>query len=80
MKKNFKLKEMKQLTKFFILTISVSLLTTTSCKKHSDCYDSKLYRQHKNDICTMDCPGVTGCDGQTYCNECEANKKGIRIK
>jgi hypothetical protein len=71
---------MKRLPKFILLIVSIAFLTTTSCKKQSDCYDRKLYEQHRNDICTMDCPSVIGCDGKTYCNECEANKKGIRVK
>lgn len=71
---------MKPLPNFILLIASIAFLTTTSCKKDNDCYDGKLYEQHKNDICTMDCPSVIGCDEKTYCNECEANKKGIRVK
>lgn len=56
------------------------ILTLTACKKDTKCYDAQLYDLHKNDICTQDCPGVTGCDGKAYCNECIANSKGIRIK
>ena len=63
-----------------ILTIVAILSSIASCKKESSCYDEQLYQQHKNDICTTDCPGVTGCDGKTYCNECEANRQGIRVK
>ena len=51
----------------------------TACSKPHDCYDHKLYKKHKNDFCTADCPGVLGCDGEMYCNECEANRHGIRI-
>jgi hypothetical protein len=69
--------------KFLILTVvlgsAVTLLTT--CNKDSpDCFDRKLYRQHKGDACTDDCPGVRGCDGKFYCNECEANRQGISVK
>jgi hypothetical protein len=28
------------------------------------------------DTCTKDCPGVCGCDGKFYCNECEAHRAG----
>jgi hypothetical protein len=28
----------------------------------------------------MDCPGVVGCDGKNYCNECIARTQGIRVK
>lgn len=63
-----------------MLFTSFLLLATLSCNKDKDsCYDARLYRQHKDDICTMDCPGVTGCDGKIYCNECEALRQGIRV-
>lgn len=29
--------------------------------------------------CDGDCPGVCGCDGQFYCNECDAHSAGIDI-
>jgi hypothetical protein len=51
-----------------------------SCKNETECFDKELYEKHKNDICTMDCPGVVGCDDKTYCNECIARTKGIRVK
>ena len=61
-----KINTMKTLTILFLTVLS---LTTLSCKKHSDsCYDEQLYQQHNNDICTQDCPGVTGFDGKTYYN------------
>jgi hypothetical protein len=63
-----------------ILTIVALLSFIISCKKDSSCYDEQLYQEHKNDFCTTDCPGVIGCDGKTYCNECEANRHGIRVK
>lgn len=65
-------------TYFFLaltLTIGVSF---TSCKK--DCYDKELEEQFYTIDCTADCPGVTGCDGKTYCNECIANSQGIRVE
>ena len=33
----------------------------------------------KPEGCFTDCPGVCACDGQTYCNECEANKAGADV-
>lgn len=30
-------------------------------------------------VCTSDCPGVCGCDGRWYCNECLANAAGVSI-
>jgi hypothetical protein len=29
--------------------------------------------------CDTDCPGVCGCDGKFYCNECNANSAGVGI-
>jgi len=49
-----------------------------SCKK--DCYDKELQEQYQVIDCTADCPGVTGCDGNFYCNECIANSNGIRVE
>ena len=48
------------------------------CKKEHSCQDLKMKRNHSG-ICTNDCPGICGCDGKTYCNECDANKNGITI-
>jgi len=58
----------------------VFIFSIMSCNKVTNCYDEDLYQQHKDDICSTDCPGVTGCDGETYCNECEANKNGISVQ
>ena len=60
----------------FVLTMG---LLSTSCKKSDGCYDAQLEQQFRNSFCTADCPGVVGCDGKTYCNECEANRNGIRV-
>lgn len=63
---------------FFMMFLSFSIF---SCKKDKgSCYDDGLYQKHKDDMCTMDCPGVIGCDGKTYCNECIANSNGISVK
>lgn len=57
-----------------MLTVAVLF---PSCKK--DCFDQELYNAYQAVDCTADCPGVTGCDGQTYCNECVAAQHGIRV-
>ena len=68
----------KFLSSLVILLLFVCLLT--SCSRLSTCFDKELYKSMKGKGCQDDCPGVTGCNGKMYCNECEANKKGIRIK
>jgi hypothetical protein len=62
-----------------LLITFVALCLFSSCKKEHCCFDEELFEKHKNDYCPMDCPGVTGCDGKTYCNECVAATKGIRV-
>ena len=63
-----------------LFVITILGFTINACKKDNDCFDQQLFNQHKNDICPQDCPGVVGCDGKTYCNECIANSKGIIVK
>jgi hypothetical protein len=71
---------MKKRTLILPVYIALMAALITSCKKETDCYDEALYQKHKNDICLQDCPGVIGCDGKKYCNECIARSKGIRAK
>jgi len=65
---------MKKLTLLFTLTLALG-----ACRKSGDCPDPDLRAKHENDICTMDCPGVCGCDGRTYCNECMARRAGVKV-
>jgi hypothetical protein len=71
---------MKTSKTLLILLASLFLLAGVSCRKNSnECYDEQLYQKHKNDNCPADCPGVTGCDGKTYCNECDALRHGVKL-
>ena len=71
---------MQALKTYTLLFLSVVAFIMPGCQKeNTSCYNEQLYQLHKNDMCTMDCPGVTGCDGKTYCNECVANSKGISV-
>ncbi len=56
------------------------LFFITSCNKSkTKCYSHSLEKKSKNSICKTDCYGVIGCDGNFYCNECDANRKGIKV-
>lgn len=65
---------------FTLAFFAALFLSFSSCKKDlpSSCYDQAYHNEHRNDICTADCPGVTGCDGKTYCNECVMHTNGIK--
>jgi hypothetical protein len=61
-----------------LATISVfALFALDSCRK-SNCYDAEMAQNHSG-FCTLDCPGVTACNGKFYCNTCEANKAGYNV-
>ncbi len=63
---------------FFALLI---LFFITSCSKNKpSCYSRSLERNATKSPCLSDCPGVIGCDGKFYCNECDANSHGIKIR
>lgn len=55
--------------------IAVLGLLTVSCGKETGCYDPAIKAVDR--MCTMDCPGVCGCDGKDYCNDCIAKQNGI---
>jgi hypothetical protein len=64
---------------WFIMLFTI--LCFSSCHKDKpSCYSWSLERKMKNKICSTSCSGVVGCDGKNYCTECDANKKGIKIK
>lgn len=62
----------------FIILIFTSALSFNSCDKSDYCYDEKMEQEHSG-ICPDGGPRVCGCDGQTYINECYANRKGIKV-
>lgn len=72
-------KKSRMLGKSLILAFSFFLILTSCDKSKHACYDRKLENKKGGWICLQDCPGVTGCDGQFYCNECIANSHGITI-
>jgi hypothetical protein len=73
---------MKRIVLITATTLSVVAvaLFSTSCRKTTSCYDPALAERYRNAFCTADCPGVIGCNGKTYCNECEAARQGVRVK
>lgn len=42
--------------------------------------DSTGVCQPRPEGCTEDCPGVCGCDGETYCNACGAAQAGVDVQ
>ncbi|MBA3663934.1 MAG: hypothetical protein H0W61_06960 [Bacteroidetes bacterium] len=76
-----KINKSPRLILLFNLTLALLLiLVLLSCKKNlpPTCYDAAYYKEHCEDICTQDCPGITGCDGKHYCNECVMHVNGIK--
>ncbi len=68
---------MKKIVLIFTLLLA---LTWIACDdKTTNCYDAEMEQNHPG-ICPQDCPGVCGCDGETYCNECIANSSGIAVE
>jgi len=64
---------MKKIALIFTLLLA---MTWIACDDETtDCYDAVMEQNHPG-ICMQDCPGVCGCDGETYCNECIANSVG----
>ena len=66
------------ISSLFLLLLFFFLI---SCKKDvKDCFDAELQEKSKAVRCSSECPGIVGCDGKTYCNECVAGQSGIRPK
>jgi len=74
---------MKKVKLIYLTSLIIAAIFTLSvfsaCKKEKSCFSASLKNTYKDKFCTMDCPGVLGCDGKTYCNECIAAKEGISI-
>jgi hypothetical protein len=62
------------------ILIMVLALAGFACNKSSSCYDAELAKANETVLCTQDCPGFKGCDGNNYCNECIAAGHGIGPK
>lgn len=63
-----------------IFIFGLAVIGSTACNSTKNCFDAQLKEKYKDTMCTMDCPGVTGCDGKQYCNECIAAQQGIKVK
>lgn len=63
-------------TNLFFATLFAIALLFISCK--DDCFDRELKR-NSSGPCSTTCDNVCGCDGITYCTECDANIEGIRV-
>ncbi|MFZ1634088.1 MAG: hypothetical protein WAT43_09460 [Chitinophagales bacterium] len=65
----------------FILFLVLISSLTFSCKKEvTGCFNQEMYDTHNGGICPDNCLGVIGCDGNTYCSECDANRSGIAVE
>lgn len=70
---------MMKITKLkLIVAFGFGIFLAACSKQEPSCYSRELEKEYKERMCTMDCPGYVGCDGKTYCNQCEANRNGIR--
>ena len=69
-----------QLSMEKLMLIVVLGFGTLACGKNSTCFDADLKKEYEAAFCTEDCPGIKGCDGKNYCNECIAAREGIRPK
>lgn len=49
------------------------------CATYPNSCDSQGSCQPAVDLCDDDCPGICGCDGEFYCNECTAQAAGVDV-
>lgn len=68
---------MKTLIFYVILAFVFVSLNACQTDKPRPCPDKSI--KHNN-ACTTDCPGVTACNGQFYCNACEAAREGYWVE
>lgn len=64
-------------TLFMAMILGLALVACKKEGKDHPCYNGSIVH---NGACPADCPGFKGCDGKTYCNECEAARHGIGPK
>ncbi len=58
----------------YLIALSFLTLSCNAEEEQHPCYNASLIDASR--VCPSDCPGICGCDGNTYCNECEANQNG----
>jgi hypothetical protein len=49
--------------KLIPITAIIVIAVFIGCKKHDECYDAAMERNHSGG-CITDCPGIGGCDGE----------------